>query len=110
ATEQAIRRGTPAVAAGTAVANAVTLDAIIDISGQEILIGPAPLAPLIAPGMLLTAAGIYGVLAFAIARRSREFAVRVAIGASHRHIVRLVTTHSARLIATGTIDRKSGVE
>jgi putative ABC transport system permease protein len=103
ATEQAIRRETPAVAAGTAVANAVTLDAIIDISGQEILVGTAPLAPLIATGMLLTAAGIYGVLAFAIARRSREFAVRVAIGASHRHIVRLVTTHSARLIATGTI-------
>jgi putative ABC transport system permease protein len=103
ATEKTIRRDTPAVAAGTVVGSAVTLDAIIDISGQEILVGTAPLAPLIATGMLLTAAGIYGVLAFAIARRSREFAVRVAIGASHRHIVRLVTTHSVRLIAAGTI-------
>jgi len=103
ATERTIRRDTPAAAAGTVVASSVTLDAIIDISGQEILVGTAPLAPLIATGMLLTAAGIYGVLAFAIARRSREFAVRVAIGASHRHIVRLVTTHSVRLIAAGTI-------
>jgi predicted permease len=103
ATAQTIRRDTPAVAAGTTVSGSVTVDTIIDISGQEILVGTAPLAPLVATGMLLTAAGIYGVLAFAIARRSREFAVRVAIGASHRHIVRLVTTHSARLIGAGTI-------
>jgi len=103
ATERTIRRDTPAAAAGTVVTSAATLDGIIDISGQEILVGTAPLAPLVATGMLLTAAGIYGVLAFAIARRTREFAVRVAIGASHRDIVRLVTTHSVRLIATGTI-------
>ena len=47
------------------------------VMGQEILIGTAPLFPLIAIGMLLTTAGIYGVLAFAIARRSRELAVRI---------------------------------
>ncbi len=66
------------------------------------LTGTAPLVPLIATGMLLTAAGIYGVLAFAITRRSKELAVRVAIGASGRDVVRLVTAHSLRLIALGT--------
>ena len=40
------------------------------------LIGTAPLFPLVTIGILLTMAGIYGVLAFAIARRSRELAVR----------------------------------
>jgi putative ABC transport system permease protein len=70
--------------------------------GQEMLVGTAPLAPLIAVGMLLTTAGIYGVLAFAITRRSRELAVRVAIGASGRDLVRLVTAHSVRLIALGS--------
>jgi ABC-type antimicrobial peptide transport system permease subunit len=52
--------------------------------------------------MLLTTAGIYGVLAFAITRRSRELAVRVAIGASRRDLVRLVTAHSLRLVALGS--------
>ena len=66
------------------------------------LVGTAPLLPLIATGMLLTAAGIYGVLAFAITRRSKELAVRVAIGATGRDIVRLVTAHSLRLVVLGT--------
>jgi hypothetical protein len=66
--------------AGSVVANAFTIDQIVKISGQEILAGTAPLVPLIATGMLLTAAGIYGVLALAITRRSKELAVRVAIG------------------------------
>ena len=52
--------------------------------------------------MLLTLAGVYGVLAFAITRRSRELAVRVAIGATSADLVRLVTAHSARLLMMGT--------
>lgn len=103
AVERTIRRDIPATAAGNAVASAVTLDGIIDISGQEILVGTAPLVPLIATGMLLTAAGIYGVLAFAIARRSKELAVRIAIGASRRQVVRMVATHSLRLVIVGTL-------
>ena len=69
--------------------------------GREILIGTAPLVPLIVIGMLLTAAGIYGVLAFAIARRSRELAVRIAVGATGRDLVRLVSAHTMRLVLAG---------
>ena len=54
------------------------------VGSQEVLVGTAPLVPLIAIGTLLTTAGIYGVLAFAITRRSRELAVRMAIGATSR--------------------------
>jgi predicted permease len=97
-----LRRRIREAPAGTVIANAFTYRQIVGVAGQEMLIGTAPLAPLIATGMLLTAAGIYGVLAFAIARRSKELAVRVAIGASVGDIVRLVTAHSLRLIALGT--------
>ena len=93
----------PATGAGNTVASLTTLDGIIDIAGQEILVGTAPLAPLIATGMLLSAAGIYGVLAFAIARRSKELALRIAIGASRRQIVGLVASHSIRLVILGTL-------
>jgi len=76
----AMRREIRNAAGGNVVGSLFTLDQIIAVGSQETLVGTAPLAPLIATGMLLTAAGIYGVLAFAIARRSKEFALRVAIG------------------------------
>jgi ABC-type antimicrobial peptide transport system permease subunit len=41
------------------------------------------------------------VLAFAITRRSRELAVRVAIGATSSDIVGLVAAQSARIVCTG---------
>ena len=52
--------------------------------------------------MLLTASGIYGVLAFAVSRRSRELAIRVAIGAERGHQIRVVFAHSLRLVMIGS--------
>jgi predicted permease len=98
-----VRREVASAAAGTVAANVYTFDQIITIIGQEMLVGTAPLFPLIAVGTMLTAAGIYGVLAFAITRRSRELAVRIAIGATGGDVVRLVTAHTVRLIAIGTL-------
>lgn len=96
-----LRRELRAAAAGTVVSSLYTLDEITSIAGQEILAGTAPLVPLIALGLLLTAAGIYGVLAFAVARRGRELAVRVAVGATGHDLVRLVTAHTLKLVGTG---------
>jgi putative ABC transport system permease protein len=100
---EAVRRAIRDSVAGATVSSAHTLDQVIAVGGQEILVGTAPLMPLILTGTILTAAGIYGVLAFAIARRSKELAVRVAIGAGKHDIVRLVAGHSVRLIATGAV-------
>jgi predicted permease len=99
---QTVRTEARNVAPGTVVGSVETVDGIIRIMGQEMLVGTAPLAPLVTIGMMLTTAGIYGVLAFAIARRSRELAVRVAVGASARDVVRLVMGHAVRLIAVGS--------
>jgi predicted permease len=96
-----LRTELPKTSVGTLVASAFTIDQLFTIMGQEILAGTAPLFPLITIGMLLTTAGIYGVLAFAIARRSRELAVRMAVGASGWDIVKLVSAQTLRLIVTG---------
>jgi ABC-type antimicrobial peptide transport system permease subunit len=53
--------------------------------------------------LLLTAAGIYGVLAFAVTRRARELAVRLAIGATDRDVIRLITIHTSRLVGIGAL-------
>jgi predicted permease len=97
-----VRREVRDAASGNTVTGVFTFDQIVAVMGQEMLVGTAPLIPLIAIGILLTTAGIYGVLAFAIARRSRELAVRVAIGATGRDILQLVSAQSLRLVVTGT--------
>ena len=51
--------------------------------------------------LLLAAVGIYGVLAFAVAQRTGEFGVRMAIGANAAKIERQVLGDGARLVGTG---------
>lgn len=97
----AIRREVRDLRQGNVVTMVTTFDQILDVGGQEILILTYPLAPLIAIGLLLTAAGIYGVLAFAVARRANELAVRIAVGANRSTLVRLMVLHSLRLVAIG---------
>jgi ABC-type antimicrobial peptide transport system permease subunit len=65
------------------------------------LAGTAPLVPLVTMGLLLSAAGIYGVLAFAIQRRARELAIRLAIGATHGRVASLVVRQAMWLAGIG---------
>jgi ABC-type antimicrobial peptide transport system permease subunit len=51
--------------------------------------------------LLLSAAGIYSVVAFAVRERRREFGVRIALGAQQRQIVTLVLRQAAVLSAFG---------
>ena len=83
------------------VVNANTLDQFVRVVGSEILAGTVPLFPLIAIGMLLTSAGIYGVLAFALTRRARELAIRVAVGATGHDLARLIAVQTVRLVLVG---------
>lgn len=98
----AIRNEIDRAHTGAHVTNAYTFDQIMAVSGQEVLVGTAPLFPLVAIGLFLTATGIYGVLAFGIARRSRELAIRMAIGARSVDLVRLVSGQTLTLIGVGS--------
>jgi predicted permease len=54
-------------------------------------------------GLLLAAMGLYGVLAYSVAQRTREFGVRAAMGAKPQDILVLILRESARLTLFGTI-------
>jgi putative ABC transport system permease protein len=51
--------------------------------------------------LVLAMVGVYGVMAFAVARRAREIGVRLALGARPPQIMKLVFGEGLRLIAAG---------
>ena len=51
--------------------------------------------------LLLAAMGIYGVTAYTVALRRREFAICLALGAQRASVVRMVATQGMRLVAVG---------
>jgi putative ABC transport system permease protein len=46
--------------------------------------------------------GIYGVTAYAVQQRNKEIAIRVALGASERAVVRMFVRDGALLLGVGT--------
>jgi predicted permease len=61
------------------------------------------LALFAAIGLALAAFGLYGVLGFLVAQRTREIGIRMAIGATPGHIGRMVLASAGRWLALGLI-------
>ena len=51
--------------------------------------------------LVITAAGIAGVVAFSVSQRTQEFGVRVALGASRSDVVTMVVGEGVRLALAG---------
>ena len=56
-----------------------------------------------AVAVLLSLAGIHGVLSHRVRERTREIGIRIAVGASSGHVLRLVARHGLKLVALGVV-------
>jgi predicted lysophospholipase L1 biosynthesis ABC-type transport system permease subunit len=54
-------------------------------------------------GLALAVVGIYGVMSYSVARRTREIGLRMALGAEARDVVKLIIKHGMRLALVGTV-------
>ncbi len=98
-----IREIVRALDAGVPVYDVATMRDLVDRAAADrrfvmrLLMGFAALA------VLLAALGLYGVVAYTVAQRTREIGVRMALGAAPRDILRLVFESGALTVAGGLL-------
>jgi putative ABC transport system permease protein len=99
----AVQRELRSVDPTAAIENVKTLEQIRDESLASRTFAMHLLTGFSAVGSMLTLVGIYGVLSLSVASRRRELAIRSAVGAQQKDILRLIFGEGFRLIAGGVL-------
>jgi putative ABC transport system permease protein len=99
----AVRGAVHAVDPRIPIANVQAMEEVVTASlGRErFLFALAAAFALVA--LILGVLGVYGVLAYTVARRTREIGLRLALGARGGEIARLIARDGGRLVIGGTV-------
>jgi ABC-type antimicrobial peptide transport system permease subunit len=85
------------------------MDRMLDDTLQQDRFAMLFVALFAAAGLVTAATGVYALLAYTVAQRRREIAVRMAIGASSFSVARLVVMESLTLALLGALVGGLGV-
>jgi predicted permease len=81
--------------------NVETMSDVVRASTARLSLALTLMTAAAAITLVLGTIGLYGVMAYMVALRTREFGVRVALGADPRHIARAVAMRGLTLVASG---------
>jgi putative ABC transport system permease protein len=97
----AVRREVRAVDPGAPIFRVGTLDDVVASSLQEQRLLLGMLWAFAGTALFLAALGTYGVVTFAVQQRTREFGIRMAVGADAGRVRSMVLAQALRLAAIG---------
>jgi len=98
---EAIRRAVWDVNASLPLAEVQTADALVQSSMARTSFTLVMLSIAAAVALMLGAIGLYGVMSYTVAQRTREFGVRIALGAQAADVGSLVLRHATLLVGIG---------
>jgi putative ABC transport system permease protein len=96
-----IQRELQAIDPALAISDVRTMDQLIEESTGTRRSTTALLSAFAAMALVLALVGIYGVTSWAVAQRTREIGIRLALGASRARVCRMVLLSAARWTAAG---------
>jgi putative ABC transport system permease protein len=99
----AIRAAVHSVDAAVPVQQLQTMQELLDDSVAQRRLQTVLIAVFAGAALLLTAFGIYGVVAYSVTRRRSEMGLRIALGARPKDLYSLVVWHSLRPVLAGLV-------
>ena len=86
-----------------ALTDFIPLDQLIDRSVARPRVYTALLTLFAGVALTLAATGIFGVMSYSVAQRSREISIRMALGARTEQVLRMIVGHAVVLAGTGAV-------
>ncbi len=89
--------------AGLQLRDIATLDEVVAQEQESKTFGTVVFGSILVVAVVFSAAGLYALMAVAVARRTREIGIRMALGANPRHVLGSVFARAGRQLGGGII-------
>ncbi|MFP5235429.1 MAG: ADOP family duplicated permease [Acidobacteriota bacterium] len=99
----ALQHAVNSVRPGTAMDHVQPMEQVISMDSSDDRFEMLLFGAFAAVALLLAGVGIYGVMSFAVAQRTHEIGVRMALGARRSDVVRLIVTNGMRMAVAGLV-------